>query len=285
MSDNKEGKPEKKHEADKAEKKQKTKEAEVAPMQSSLWSPRASSVLNEEGADVPPLWLIMFTDVMALMLTFFVLMYTMSVPEEDKWDELSKGVTAHVSQFKSAKFFAGAQDSISVDKLDLSRALSLDYLEAIVQDIINQNENLNNVVLIPQGDRLILSLPVELLFEAGEAEVKTGGKRALFSLGGPLSRIKNRIEVIGHADPRPIQNKESAFQSNWELSLARAVNVAAQLENVGYGRPMIIKGAASARYDELPETIEEEQRLSLSRRVDVVIMKDDGRRRGFVAPL
>ena len=48
---------------------------------------------------------------------------------------------------------------------------------------------------------------------------------------------------------------------------------------VGYRRPMIVRGMSSARYDELPDTLPDQQRLDLSRRVDIVVMTDDGRLR------
>ena len=229
-----------------------------------------------------PLWLITFTDIMALMLTFFVLLYSMSVPLEEKWEDLTMGLNKGVSSFQSPKWYQGPVDEVNIDRLDLSRALDLRYLEAVLEEVISGNNRLENIVVIPQRGRLILSLPSDLLFEAGQADVTTDGKRALFTLGGPLSRIRNRIEVIGHADPRPIESEDAVFSSNWELSLARASNVAGVLENVGYSRSVVVRGLSSSRYDQLPDTLPEEERMSLSRRVDIVIMQDDGTQRLFL---
>lgn len=230
-----------------------------------------------------PLWLITFTDIMALMLTFFVLLYSMSVPDEEKWEGFSSAFDKGFSRFKSAQWNKGTQDTISIDKVDLSHALDLNYLEALVDDVIDGDERLKDVVLMPQGNRLILSLPTALLFEAGQADVIVEGQRALFSLGGALSRIKNRIEVIGHADPRPITNEDGPYRSNWHLSLVRAANVSAVLENVGYTRPVTVRGLSSARYHELSDSVSEDERLSLARRVDIVIMKDDGSQRALTS--
>ena len=234
---------------------------------------------SQAGDSGVPLWLITFTDIMALMLTFFVLLYTMSVPKVEVWEEFTEGMTQGFSTARSPKFMSGNFDTISISKLDLSEALSLSYLESLLQDVVNRNTSLENVVIIPQSKQLILSLPNDLLFEAGQADVNAQGKRALFALGGPLSRIRNRIEVVGHADPRPIQNKEGKYASNWELSIARAASVGGVLKNVGYSRDVIIKGLSSGRYDDLGEEIAEAQRLNLSRRVDIVIMRDDGSQR------
>lgn len=228
------------------------------------------------------LWLITFTDIMALMLTFFVLLYAMSVPAEDEWDEITSGLNKEFNKYYSTEWYEGAVESINIDRIDYATALNLNYLNTIVTDLIASDDKLEDVALIPQSDNLIVSLPEDLLFESGQAEVSAEGKQALFSLGGALSRIRNRIEVIGHTDPRPIESQAYGFSSNWELSLARAASVAAILENVGYERPIILRGLSSARYDELPDSYSEEEKLSLSRRVDIVIMQDTGKSRQFL---
>lgn len=230
----------------------------------------------------PPLWLITFTDIMALMLTFFVLLYSMSIPEVQKWEELTSSINKGFSKFYSPQQFAGAQDTISIDKIDRSEALNLNYLRGLIEEKIKENSLLSDVVVITGKDRLIISMPENLLFEAGQDEVKTQGKKALFSLGGLLARIRNRIEVVGHSDPRPITKQSAKFGSNWELSLARAANVSSILKQVGYRRDVITRGMSSARYDEIPKSVPEEQRLDLSRRVDLVVMQDDGKTRGLL---
>lgn len=256
-------------------------EEEAGKVSIPYFAPRKKTSDEDEEEKVP-LWLITFTDIMALMLTFFVLLYSMSVPLEDKWEDLTTGLNKGVSRFKSPKWHQGPVDVVNIDRLDFSRALDLRYLESILTEVIDENARLKNIVIIPQPGRLILSLPSDLLFETGQAEVTTEGKRALFALGGPLSRIRNRIEVIGHADPRPIESESSAYSSNWELSLARAANVSGVLENVGYTRSVVVRGLSSSRYDQLPDSLPQAERMSLSRRVDVVIMQDDGSKRLFL---
>ena len=230
-----------------------------------------------------PLWLITFTDVMALMLTFFVLLYSMAVPQEEEWSHMTAALNTEFSKFYSEKWEEGPQDSINIEKLDFSAALDLEYLQALMTQLVEGERILKDIVLIPQDDRLIVSLPSDLLFDVGKADIRDKGRKALFALGGALSRMKNRIEVIGHSDPRPIPEKSgddsSAFSSNWDLSLARALRAAAVLETVGYRRPIVVRGLSSARYEELPSDMEESKRLDLARRVDIVIMSDDGSRR------
>lgn len=234
----------------------------------------------EEGGS--SLWLVTFTDVMALMLTFFVLLYSMSVPVEEEWEEVTQGITKQFSPTFAEQWNKGSQDSINIDKIDFTEALDLGYLQTIILNSMGKDQRLQNIKLIPQKESLIVSVPVELLFESGQSEVSDEGKQVLFTLGNTMTRIRNRIEVIGHTDPRPIQTSQSKYPSNWELSLARAGSVASVIRNAGYEREVIIRGLSSARYEDLPESMDEEERLSLARRVDIVVMKDDGSKRNAI---
>lgn len=236
---------------------------------------------RNEDQDSVPLWLITFTDVMALMLTFFVLLYAMSVPSEDKWEVLSSSLSVKDEKFDAKAFNAGSQDVISIEKVSTKKALDLDYIEGLIKNQL-ESTDFDKINVQHNENRLIVSLPSELLFESGRAEISTEGKQLIFSLSGILTRIKNRIEILGHADPRPITGANAQYETNWELSLARAVAVKNILVDVGYTRPVSMRGAGSARFSELPQTLSEQQRFALSRRVDLVVMSDRGYRNNMV---
>ncbi len=230
---------------------------------------------NESDIQKVPLWLITFTDVMALMLTFFVLLYAMSVPEPEKWKAISVSLGSKFKNEAAKPYNMGTQDVISIDKISKSKALDLNYLKVLVTNLL-KSKNIENVAIFQNGNRLVISMPSGLLFKSGSADVNLQGKKMLFSLGGALSRVKNRIEIVGHTDPRAITDSRGAYKTNWELSLARSAAVASILTEVGYDRHITVKGASSARYDELPETMTEDKRYDLSRRVDIIIMNDSG---------
>ena len=221
-------------------------------------------------------WMVTFTDVMGLMLTFFVMLYAMSNPKVEEWENFTDTLQKNFNKFYGMAANRGFQESINIDKVDYSRALDLNYLRALIGALIEREGSLQSVALINQSGSLIMSLPQDLLFEAGSADVKPEGSKALYAIAEMLSRIKNRVEVVGHTDPRPIASAE--FSSNWDLSSARAARVAAVLQDVGYTEPVTIRGMAAGRYADLPEGLSEEEKLSISRRVDIVIMEDDGKR-------
>lgn len=229
---------------------------------------------RDEGEEEIPLWLITFGDCIALMLTFFVMLYAMSTPSQEQWERMTSTMTMEFGEYFTKKWSAGFQDTISIDTIDSTTALKLSYLKALLDGVVEENERLADVSITQQKDRLVISLPNDLLFETGQDEVESRGQRAIYVLGDLLSRIRNKIEVIGHADPRPVSSDK--FKSNWHLSLARAASVAGVIKNAGYTRDVTIRGLSDARYSELPENMDEGQRLALSRRVDIVILKGDG---------
>lgn len=229
---------------------------------------------------VSTLWLVTFTDVMALMLTFFVLLYSMAQPDIEKWSEMTAAINSNFSKRYAAQFEAGSVDAINIDRISRPNALDLRYLASIVQQALDRNENTEDILLIAQQDALVISMPNDLFFEAGRAEIGTEGQRALFEIGGALAKIRNAIEIVGHADPRPLSAR-SDYSSNWQLSLDRALSVAGVLENVGYNKPVTVRGMSSTRFMDLPEELPETERLDLSRRVDIVILKNAAEARSF----
>ncbi|MCB9988747.1 MAG: OmpA family protein [Rhodospirillales bacterium] len=222
------------------------------------------------------LWLVTFTDVMALMLTFFVLLFSMSHPRTEVWSEMTAALQTEFNKFYGSTQLLGPVDGVNLDKIKYNQALDLRYLEALMQDTLSGNDILGTVSMETRDGRIMISLPQDLLFDAGQATVKPEGSKALYALAGVLSRIKNKIEVVGHTDPRPISGGE--YGSNWELSLARAANVAVILKNVGYEKEITVRGMASGRYDDLQGVVDEDERLKISRRVDIVLMDHDGSR-------
>ena len=233
------------------------------------------------------IWLISFTDVMALMLTFFVLLFAMSHPKEEEWTGIAEEVQKQFSKFKGMQLNIGPRDSVNIQKINLGDAHSLSYIKTLSEQHMGESEHLKTVSIIPQppeGDRykfLIISFPENLLFEAGNTIINEKGSQALYDLAVFLDKIPNAVEIVGHADPRPIQ-KNDLYESNWELSLSRAASVAAALQNYGYKKDIIVRGQSSGRFEDLPTSLGVGERLSLSRRVDLVILPDTGKQSNII---
>ena len=224
------------------------------------------------------IWLVTFTDIMGLMLTFFVMLFAMSEPRHEEWEEVKSALQSEIGKVYGAFYTQGTEETIDLGKINYGQALDVRYLEELLGSVVENNEILKAVTLIPQPGSVVLSLPQDLLFAPGQAVIKESGRKVLYTLGGSLTRMRNRVEIDGHADPRPVEGASSGFANNWELSLARAANVAAILENVGYQQSIGISGYGSGRYQDLSTIDDENQRQDLARRVDIIIMNHAGKK-------
>ena len=87
------------------------------------------------------------------------------------------------------------------------------------------------------GDRFVIQS--EILFDAGQAALNTGGLPELDKLANALIEVAREIppdiawvlRVDGHTDARPIRSVQ--FPSNWELSAARSIAVVRYLATRG----------------------------------------------------
>jgi len=127
------------------------------------------------------------------------------------------------------------------------------------------------VRIAQQGNRLSVNMSDQILFPSGQASIQKKGRSVLRKVVGVLKKVKGkRIMVEGHTDNVPIRGPLRAkFDSNWELSTARATKVVRfmqqqgispkKLTAVGYGpyRPVASNDSAASR--------------KLNRRIEIVL--------------
>ncbi len=89
---------------------------------------------GDVGPSGPPIWLISFTDVIALMLTFFVLLYSMTSPDPEKWDSKIGIQEQATAQYSGARNEAGNSEGVNLSRLSYAEAENLDYIEALLRE-------------------------------------------------------------------------------------------------------------------------------------------------------
>jgi chemotaxis protein MotB len=117
---------------------------------------------------------------------------------------------------------------------------------------------------------MVIELPAGILFDSGEARLRREGEEVLRQVGQVLAQIPERdFLVAGHTDNVQI-GRGGRFADNWELSTARAVNVARFLASNGVATSHL--GAAG--FAEFQPAVENdtEQNRALNRRVEIVLM-------------
>ena len=222
----------------------------------------------------PPVWMLSLADLISLLLTFFVMLFAMSKVKIDRWDEVVDSLSQSIKPSPREENDE-PMASLNIPRVYRKPAMNLDYLSAVIDDAIDDNPVLGDARMSRDADKLVISLPGDLLFVSGSSEMTQKARQALFVLGGVLRNIGNRVGVQGHTDPRPLSGR-GVYASNWELSLARAAAVANELKKSGYTDYINIYGFAASRYDQLPKLIDEDARFAMARRVDIVIEPHGG---------
>lgn len=205
-------------------------------------------------------WLLTFTDLVCLILTFFVMSYAMAAPEQGRWREVTKALSLRLNPVPEVR---GRPDAaFNIGALERAEAMSLDYLSSLLKRQIGLDPDLAALAGTERrDDRLVVTLPAERLFADDRDAVSETGWRALMRLAEVLGRIDNRIEVSGITDPDPPD--ATAFQSRWELALRRAQSVASALTRSGYRREVVVRAGADVAWVDQPTPV---------RRVEIVVL-------------
>ncbi|GAB4371023.1 MAG: flagellar motor protein MotB [Kiloniellaceae bacterium] len=224
------------------------------------------------GRDRSQDWLLTFTDLSALMLTFFVLLFSMSTIRTAEWQNLVDALNPRLQSVQEI-VVALPQSQKSAEAVERVPGTDLGYLAAVLAEQMGANPQLSQVRVSREGtagddERLVISVPGDLLFAPGAIELGEAGGKAAFALGGVLRNLRNVIEVAGHADP---QSPGAAYPSNWELSLARAAVLSGMLSEVGYRGEILVRGYGDARYGSVDPALPEDERMALARRVDIIV--------------
>lgn len=218
-------------------------------------------------------WMITFTDLVSLMLTFFVLLFSMSRIDEVRWqnlkDSLAQGLD-RVSEFK----VPFPEEELDIKRVTTLPGDDLGYLASILKQHMTGVPSLSEVLLENRGDQLRLALGTGRHFESSGGDLTAEGKEALFAIGGFVASLANRIEVSSYALP-PESGSHDRIEA-WEAALVRARAVAGQLISAGYRRDIPVRalGARSAASDRQDGSAQFER--SPWGRVDIIIRAHSG---------
>ncbi len=146
----------------------------------------------------------------------------------------------------------------------------LKKIKALLEQRLKNEIANKEVSLDLTGRGVVITLASDIFFDSGKADIK----KELYPVLDKVAYIlKNKIAdrnigIEGHTDNEPI--KHSGWKSNWELSLARAVNVLHYLEKEGV-QPQRLTAIGYGQYRPVADNSTPEGRR-LNRRVEIVIL-------------
>lgn len=234
----------------------------------------------EEPPKGSPAWMSTFSDLMNLLLCFFVLLFSMSSVDQEKANELvaalqnkfsvlpSGGASIGDGQMISAgvrqlefldQYYKEIANSESEEEQDKKNSVSEEYEEMTIKESekmaeeiqkeLDKTEYKDQVELDFNAEYVQLNLSGAILFDSGKADLVSGAKPIVDRIAHILERYdKNIIEVEGHTDNVPISS--ARFENNEVLSMYRALAVTERIRDNTKLKPKYIK--FSGRGDHVP---------------------------------
>jgi chemotaxis protein MotB len=209
---------------------------------------------HAEDEDITSFWLITYSDMVTLLLSFFLLMYSFSVMTEERRNEL-------VEELRTVSA-----------NTNVIRERPREDLEQAAREIASQFQQ-DQAFVENTETEVTVGLSSEVTFASGDAALSDAGRAALVRVAAILARLPNTVAVEGHTDSVPVRG--GRFSSNWHLSAARAQSVVRLLvENGVDARRLQVIGYGDVRPREANETPEGRGR---NRRIEIKIVRAAGK--------
>lgn len=215
-------------------------------------------------------WIDTYADTITLLLTFFILLYSISAVDSEKLKQLNhalqsslKGNTevSEVKDIKDLEVKTKDPESGNTEYEDLAKKLN---------STIEKN-GLTEVIKLRKEDRgIVLQLDETILFEPGKADLKENNKEVLETITTIINEHDNDVLIEGHTDNVPMNNKE--FASNWELSAARALSAVTYFVHDKQIDPMRFSVKGYGEYKPLVPNDTPENR-AINRRIDILMVE------------
>ncbi len=253
-----------------------------------------------EGPSGPAPWMATFSDLMNLLLCFFVLLFSMSTVNEEKFQMVIASLQSTVSIFQQGSLSIGDGDLVGAgirqlefldsyynelanskteddggsegDLKDQLTQAGLKESEGMAEDIQGAVDDLgiSNAVEIDFDSQYVtLNLSGGILFGSGRAEILPEAKVIIEKIALILEKYnKNIIEVEGHTDNVPMTS--GRYESNDVLSMYRALEVANFIRDIADINPANIKSSGRGEYNPIASNDTAEGRAR-NRRVEIKI--------------
>ena len=223
---------------------------------------------KEEGGGGSPAWMSTFSDLMNLLLCFFVLLFSMSTIDQQKFEDVVASLQMSFSIFDGggSSFTDGVLISSGVSQLkelddfyesmgqnedamnqEIAETMK-EYEEQKEQEMVEASEQMGEEIqealsaagisdgtvdIQVEAQYVMLTLNGSLLYDSGKAEIKKTSYEFMNKIGDILLEYNDSdIEIIGHTDNVPQSSGNVKYSDNMELSQGRAYSVYKYLKDV-----------------------------------------------------
>jgi chemotaxis protein MotB len=217
-------------------------------------------------------WLITYSDLITLLLIFFIILYSMSQINAAKFTEFSQSMAIVLGQTGRSGVLDGGRSVIPSDQATYKPRHNMTNTKEQIKRMIAQMGLEGKITVREEQRGLVISVKDTVFFKAGSADLGDQAREIILTVGNILKDIPNPIRIEGHTDNIPIHTFR--FFSNWELSTARATNVLHSLIESSQITPDRLSAAGYSQFKPVAPNNTESGR-GANRRVDIVVIGDD----------
>lgn len=256
---------------------------------------------KEESSGPSKAWMDTFADLMNLLLCFFVLLFSMSSVDAQKFELIAASFSETFSIFSAGSKAIGDGMLISngvsqlneldkyissigkaaendeaaneldelQNKLEEQQLALAEKLAERIEEAVEESQMQDEIEVDFTSQYVQLTLKGAVLFDSGSATLKADAMPVVERVALILERYaEHTIEIEGHTDNVPIHN--SSFASNDELSSARALSMFNYLINNTTLQPAQIKHSGRGEYIPIADNSTPEGRAK-NRRIEIKI--------------
>lgn len=173
-------------------------------------------------------WMVTFSDLIMLLLTFFVLLLSMSSMDQRKLKEIILHVreSAGLLEFSRVRGITDLATFVKRHRKEKETYFMIDrdLLRYLFMPSMESDSKIEEMIDIIDDERgIVISFQEAIMFDPGEATLKKEAFPVLDTIARAISSSPNDILIMGHTDNVPVQSK--LYESKWELSSYRGLSV------------------------------------------------------------
>lgn len=228
-------------------------------------------------------WIDTYADTITLLMTFFVLLYSMSSVDSAKFQQISQALNSLMTGndaktileydiYQGEVPLIGGEETTTTDNENQTGENGESSTYDDVKKFVDENDLSSIVSIISDKRGVIIQIKDSILFETGQADLKDNSKEVLDKINALIATLPNNIIIEGHTDNVPINTYQ--FPSNYELSGARASRVLRYfVEEKGQDASRFVFQGLGDTEPLYPNDSEEHK--ALNRRVNILIVANN----------
>jgi chemotaxis protein MotB len=219
-------------------------------------------------------WLITYSDLITLLLAFFIMMYTFSKQDAQRYQEVTEQLKVIFTGGASILKTGRSPDSKAVIVLPSTSTSGISniekQLEKEVKSLAEALDSEHKISVFHDERGIVIRVMDRAFFDEGRAVLKETAKQALAKIAPIIESSESPIRIEGHTDNVPIKTAE--FGSNWELSVRRATEVVRHLIEKYNFPAERISASGYAEYRPVAPNDTAENR-ALNRRIEIILLQ------------